>query len=150
MTDDRAFRDGIAIGIRALRAERGWTQRELCRRTDLSPAYLSELESGQKDASVDVLNRLAAAFRIRIDQFLWIALLAMLTGEVPGVQRREAALSMVQGLLELDQVNRDEIEDFMEFKRWMQARERPHPRRRRDRTVVDDTEHPEPDFTEDT
>lgn len=142
------FRQGIAIAIRALRAERGWTQRELCRRTDLSPAYLSELEAAQKDASADVLARIASAFGVDASSFLWIVLLALVTGEVPGVQRRESAFQTAQKILDLNSAQRKEIERFIEFQRWQATREsEPAPSRRSDE-FIDETEQRRSDPTE--
>ena len=147
---DHQFRHGVATAIRALRAERRWTQRELCRQTELSPAYLSELESGQKDASADVLERLALAFGCRMDEFLWVALLAMQTGEVPGVERRGAALTMMTHMLNSDPTSRAELEDFIQFQKWKRSKGT-IPRRRTPptREPHDVTEQTEPDFTED-
>jgi transcriptional regulator with XRE-family HTH domain len=143
------LREGVSAAIRALRAERGWTQRELCRRSDLSPAYLSELEAAQKDASADVLERLAAAFGIGIDQFLWIMLLGMIHGEVPGVQRRESALSVARQLLDLRPGDRQEIEQFLAFLRWRAEGPEVRVRNKRGRQIVDDTENSGPEITED-
>jgi transcriptional regulator with XRE-family HTH domain len=148
---DHQFREGIATAIRALRAERRWTQRELCRQTELSPAYLSELESGQKDASADVLDRIATAFGFRMDEFLWVALLAMIAGEVPNVERREAALSVMKHVLATDPDSREEIEQFIQFQQWKQSSGE---RNRSRKSPVRDTPEnhrnhlPEPDFTE--
>lgn len=148
---DHQFRLGVSRAIRGLRAERRWTQRELCRRTDLSPAYLSELESGQKDASADVLERISAAFECRMDEFLWVVLLAIQQGEVPNIERRNAALAMMQHVLTTDPDSRAEIEQFLQFQQWKQAQNIRKRRRRPagDRSTFDADERSEPDFTED-
>ncbi len=149
---DHQFRKGIAEAIRALRAERRWTQRELCRQTDLSPAYLSELESCQKDASAEVLQRIAAAFGCPMDEFLWAALLAMIQGEVPNAERRASAMKLTQLLLEASPEGRSEIEQFLEYQAWKQTQKRPSTRRstRPSRTLKPDSNDSiTPDFTED-
>jgi transcriptional regulator with XRE-family HTH domain len=147
---DHLFRQGIAVTIRALRAERRWTQRELCRQTELSPAYLSELESGQKDASADVLERIASAFEFPMDEFLWVVVLAMIHGEVPNVERREAALSLTKHILKTGSESRAEIEQFIEFQQWKQAKTGRSRRRSIRRPTIDETnQQTEPDFTED-
>lgn len=148
---DHSFREGVATAIRTLRGERRWTQRELCRQTDLSPAYLSELESGQKDASADVLERLAAAFNHEMNEFLWVVLLAMLTGEVPGVARRDAAMKLMRHVIDSDPQSREQIEEFVEFQQWKRAnRGTPAPGKRQEKSPESTRdEYVEPDFTED-
>jgi transcriptional regulator with XRE-family HTH domain len=146
---DAQMRDAVALAIRALRAERGWTQRELCRHTELSPAYLSELEAGHKDASAEVLNRLANAFGVRSDQFLWIIMLGMLHGEIPGVERRNAALDVAQRILEMRPAEREEVLQFLGFLQWRGAGKPGRARNKRQREFVDDTEEIKPDMTED-
>lgn len=145
---ERPFREGIATAIRALRAERGWTQRELCRRTDLSPAYLSELEAAQKDASADVLARLAGAFGIAGDVFLWTILIALTTGEVPGIQRRESAFRIAQQTLDMGPAQRKEVEQFIEFQHWQAIREKEPERSRRSDEFIDETEQRSSESTE--
>lgn len=152
---DRKFREGIATTIRSLRAERRWTQRELCRQTELSPAYLSELESGLKDASADVLERLAMALGHDMDEFMWIVALAMMTGEVPNVARRDTARKLLQHALNADTRTRADIEDFIRFQQWKNSQKRRRSSSDSDPTDTDEdqiSEHPEligPDFTED-
>lgn len=149
---DHQLRQGIASAIRALRAERRWTQRELCRQTDLSPAYLSELESGQKDASADVLQRIAAAFSYRMDEFLWVALLAMIHGEVPNAERRATVLKLTRQLLATDPEGRAEIEEFLDYQAWKRTRKQPdsrRPSRPAGTPKPDATDQTTPDFTED-
>lgn len=149
---DHQLRQGIASSIRALRAERRWTQRELCRQTDLSPAYLSELESGQKDASADVLQRIAAAFRYQMDEFLWVALLAMIHGEVPNVERRSTVLKLTRQFLATDPEGRAEIEQFLDYQAWKRSQKQPgarRPSRPAGTPKPDATDQTTPDFTED-
>ena len=151
---DLKFREGIATTIRGLRAERRWTQRELCRQTELSPAYLSELESGLKDASADVLKRFATAFGFSMDQFMWVVLLAMMTGEVPNVARRDTAMKLLRHTLAADPRTRSEIEDFIRFQQWKQTKRagKSAPETETgtdDDPVSDNPETIEPDFTED-
>lgn len=56
-TGDRSVGDSI----KALRAERGLTIRELATRTGLSAAAISRWESGQRVPSVDSFNRVMTA-----------------------------------------------------------------------------------------
>jgi transcriptional regulator with XRE-family HTH domain len=146
------FRQGIASAIRALRAERRWTQRELCRQTELSPAYLSELESGQKDASADVLLRIASAFGYEMDEFLWTALLAMIHGEVPNAERRATVLKLTRLLLDAGPQSRAEIEEFLDYQAWKRSRKNPAARRPSHTAATpkpNASDQTTPDFTED-
>ena len=56
--------DLAAIGsrLRALRRERGWRLEDLAERTGLSKAYLSRLESGERQPSLTALFGLARAY----------------------------------------------------------------------------------------
>jgi transcriptional regulator with XRE-family HTH domain len=145
----RTFRTGFALTVRALRAERGWNQRELCRRADLSPAYLSELENGRKDPSAEMMERLAEAFGQSVDQFLWSILIAMRRGEIPGVHRRESALRIAMESLLLSPQGRMDVEEFLEFQQWRARSPERGTRNKRESQIVDDTEPDRLKLTED-
>jgi transcriptional regulator with XRE-family HTH domain len=54
--------------VQALRLERGWSQRELARRSMVRQALLSELERGKKrDTTGRVLRRLALVLHVSMD-----------------------------------------------------------------------------------
>lgn len=53
--------------VRVFRDHRGLGLRQLAAKADLSPSYLSEIESGAKTGSVDSLRRLADALDVSID-----------------------------------------------------------------------------------
>ncbi|MBF2008290.1 MAG: helix-turn-helix transcriptional regulator [Chlorogloeopsis fritschii C42_A2020_084] len=56
--------DLVRLGsrLRFLRTQRGWTLGELARRTNLSEAYLSRIESGDRQPSLAVLFELARTY----------------------------------------------------------------------------------------
>lgn len=56
--------------LRVLRAERDLTQKALAEAADLSPAYVSQIESGQKRPSMDTLERLAGALGVPVSELL--------------------------------------------------------------------------------
>lgn len=56
----------IGAAVRQMRLERGWTIREVDRRTGISDAYLSQLECGTRRGSQEVLESLFAAFGCEI------------------------------------------------------------------------------------
>ena len=53
--------------LRALRAERGWTQAELAGRLDVSRQTVNALETGRYDPSLPLAFRIAATFDLRIE-----------------------------------------------------------------------------------
>ena len=56
--------------IRVWREHRGLTATALAGQAGISPAYLSELESGKKDGSVSVLARIASTLKLTIDDLV--------------------------------------------------------------------------------
>lgn len=53
--------------VRVWREHRGMTARELAGRSGVSGAYLSQIETGARDGSVDVMKRIAEALRVNLD-----------------------------------------------------------------------------------
>ncbi len=51
--------------VRKLRKERGWTQEQLAFEAGVKRAYLSEVENGQRNVSLDVVEKLAKALDVR-------------------------------------------------------------------------------------
>lgn len=60
----------LAINIRQGRARSGWSQEELASRAAISQTYVSQMESGQRAVSIDVLDHLADAFGVEVAQLL--------------------------------------------------------------------------------
>jgi transcriptional regulator with XRE-family HTH domain len=54
----------VALGteVRRRRKARGWTLEVLAEKADLTPHYLSTLETGRRDPSVSTVQQLAKAF----------------------------------------------------------------------------------------
>ena len=52
------------------RRYRGLTQQQLAQKARISKPYLSQLESGAREASLSVLNRLAAALKLDVDDLI--------------------------------------------------------------------------------
>lgn len=48
--------------IQSPRLERGWTQEQLAEYADLHVSYISTLEKGKKNPSIEVISRLSSAF----------------------------------------------------------------------------------------
>lgn len=52
--------------MRALRIERGWSQEILAERAELHVTYVSGIERGRRNVSVDILYRVASAFELEL------------------------------------------------------------------------------------
>lgn len=59
----------VAWNLRKLRTERGISQERLAADTGVDRAYVSELERGLGNASVDLLDRLAEVLRVPLAAF---------------------------------------------------------------------------------
>ena len=55
--------------IRELRQDKRWTQEQLAEYADLHVTYIVALEKGRKNASIEVLYRIANAFEISLADF---------------------------------------------------------------------------------
>jgi transcriptional regulator with XRE-family HTH domain len=81
------------------------SQRELAAMTDLSNAYLSQLERGQHQPSVRVLRALADALNVKAQQMLAHAGLIEEERDVAGdgaVERRAGSRSLTEGAIVAD------------------------------------------------
>lgn len=50
--------------VRKLRKERGWSQEQLAFEAGIKRAYLSEIENGQRNPSLDIVEKLAIALQV--------------------------------------------------------------------------------------
>lgn len=51
----------LALNVRRLRSEAGWSQTELAQRTGLSQTWISRLEAGRENPTLETIQRLAEA-----------------------------------------------------------------------------------------
>lgn len=56
--------------IRVWRKHRGWSARKLAEIVGISPAYLSEIESGKKDGRIKLVKNLADALNVTVDDLV--------------------------------------------------------------------------------
>ncbi len=56
--------DVVALRLRQLRADRGWTQEDLAAQVGLSVRYIGQVERRQASPSVRVLGQLADALEV--------------------------------------------------------------------------------------
>lgn len=60
----------IGRRIRRLRQKQGYTQERFAEVVDLSPPYISPIERGSKNASLETVSRIAAALQVSVDYLL--------------------------------------------------------------------------------
>lgn len=60
----RSLRQRLAHNVKNLRRTKHWSQEALAEAASLSQVYISNIETGTKAASVDVLQKLAEAFEV--------------------------------------------------------------------------------------
>lgn len=115
----KAFRDkwaedtllmSIAIQVREIRLQRGWTQQELAEKASLTQPQISRVESGIYQGTIDVLQRIAAAFNCALmvrfvthGEYLGFILKIMAEGIdlVPTFDEETAALEGEQSKVEI-------------------------------------------------
>lgn len=56
--------------IRVYREYRGLTARELAERTGISPAFLSEMETGKKEGGIATLKKIALELKVTLDDLV--------------------------------------------------------------------------------
>ncbi len=60
------WRTDLGARIRELRAERDWSQERLAEAAAIHTTYVSGVERGRRNVSIDILHRLAVAFDVDI------------------------------------------------------------------------------------
>lgn len=86
----------LAARVRAAREALGLPRRELSARSGVSPRYLAQLEAGEGNISVILLDRVATALNVRIEDLL--SETPPMSGDVARVARLyQAAPAQVQG-----------------------------------------------------
>lgn len=64
------IREVFARNLRTARLAKGLSQEELAHRADIDRTYISSLERGVYNASIDVVDRLARALEIEVAELL--------------------------------------------------------------------------------
>ena len=65
MADGGQLRQVVARNLRRLRRTRGWSQEGLAAESGLHRTYVSSVERGERNISIDNVERLAAALRVQ-------------------------------------------------------------------------------------
>lgn len=63
-------RDILARNLRALRAERNWSQEDLALEAELHRTFVAHVERGKRNISIDNIEKLANALRVQLHQLL--------------------------------------------------------------------------------
>jgi len=58
------LKETVAINVRRLRRDRGWTQEDLADRVGLSTRYVGQIERAQASMTITVLGRIANALEV--------------------------------------------------------------------------------------
>ncbi|SFP85899.1 helix-turn-helix domain-containing protein [Sphingomonas rubra] len=58
------LRERLGRNVRALREAQGWSQEEYADRSGLHRTYVSAIERGRRNPTIDVVERLAAPFGV--------------------------------------------------------------------------------------
>ena len=82
------LREQLEQRIRQLRKARGWTQQQLGERADLDYKYLGAVERGERNVTIDNVEKLAAGFGVEVQQLF----LFSQAGELPDKHLTEAKL----------------------------------------------------------
>ena len=60
----------IGIKIKEIRTKKGLLQKQVAEAAGLHPANYNKMEKGEREPSVDALNRIAKLFNITVDQII--------------------------------------------------------------------------------
>ena len=63
-------RQRLAANLRRLRNEKGWSQEEFADRAGIHRTYVSDLERGARNPTIEVIERLAKPFNVRVGSLL--------------------------------------------------------------------------------
>jgi transcriptional regulator with XRE-family HTH domain len=64
------LKDIVAVNVRRLRHEEGWTQEDLADRAGLSARYVGQVERAQASMTVTVLGRIAEALKVEATEIV--------------------------------------------------------------------------------
>ncbi len=70
--DNTSIDQLIALRLKALRVERGWSLDELAKRSNVSRATLSRLENAEVSPTANVLGKICAAYGLTISRLMYM------------------------------------------------------------------------------
>jgi len=64
------IRQRLAVNLRRVRLEKGWSQEAFAHEADLHRTYISDLERGARNPSIEVVDKLAVALGVAVGALL--------------------------------------------------------------------------------
>ena len=60
----------LGTNIKKIRTRKGMSQGDICRKLDMDRSYMSAIENGKKNITIQQLERLAQALGVSVDKLL--------------------------------------------------------------------------------
>lgn len=64
------IRERLSLNMRRLRQSKGWSQEEFAHQAGLHRTYVSDLERGARNPTINVVDKLAVALGVRVGALL--------------------------------------------------------------------------------
>lgn len=64
------IRARFGLRLRELRLEKGWSQESLANHADIDRTYIPGIESGRRNVSIVVIEKLASVFNLTVSELL--------------------------------------------------------------------------------
>ena len=100
----------VSDRIKSRRTELGVTQTELARVAKLTPAAISQIESGSRKPSFDAISKLATALKVTTDH-----LLGRKRPEYENILADPKVSVMFRGIMELSEKDKESMLEFYDF-----------------------------------
>ena len=65
-----SLQKNLGITLKALRAEKGISQEKLALSTGIDRRYMSDIENGRRNVSLEILEKLAAFFKMKVSELI--------------------------------------------------------------------------------
>lgn len=65
-----SLQKNLGIAIKALRAEKGVSQEKLALSTGIDRRYMSDIENGRRNVSLEIIEKLAVFFEMKVSEFI--------------------------------------------------------------------------------
>ena len=65
-----SLKKNLGLTLKALRAEKGVSQEKLALSTGIDRRYMSDIENGRRNVSLEIIEKLAAFFEMKVSEFI--------------------------------------------------------------------------------
>lgn len=65
-----SLQKNLGITLKALRAEKGVSQEKLALNTGIDRRYMSDIENGRRNISLEIIEKLAAFFEMKVSELI--------------------------------------------------------------------------------